>query len=84
MAEITLQVSDEIWKRLHDEAQRRQMPLESVILAMIHQYLDDQQETILADLQRRAMIEALGADSRPLDEIFAALKKELGFDPDQD
>lgn len=83
MTEITLKLSDEMLAQLHEEMERLDLPLESVIQKALADYLyvEPTDAEILADLHE-AMKNALAGNTRPARELLADLDEELGEDAD--
>jgi predicted transcriptional regulator len=84
MTEVTLKLPDELVERLRNEAQRLNMPLESVINTAIKYYLDDDEPTeeeILTGL-RRSMEQVLAGDFRPAREVLDEIEGEALDDAD--
>jgi predicted transcriptional regulator len=81
--ELELNVSDEVWGYLQNEAQRRHISLDKVVSEVLEDYFDDpSDEEILASI-RQGMEEALAGRVRPVDEVLVELKQEFDFDADE-
>lgn len=84
MTTISVELSNEILERLRDEAQRRNVPLETVINTAILHFLDDDEPTdeeILAGL-RSSMAQVLAGDYRPAHEVLDEIDREASEDAD--
>jgi predicted transcriptional regulator len=80
MTEFTVDLPDDIWKRLRCAAERQHIPAEELARTAIENFLDDYEPTkeeILDDL-RQGMRDALAGRTRPAREVLDELRRELG------
>lgn len=80
--ELKLSVPDDILASLQNEAQRRNVSLDTVVSLLVADYFEESSdEEILASL-RRSLAQALAGNVRPAHEALDELEREMGDNAD--
>lgn len=81
--DIKLRLSDEVLEYLERESRNRKVSLDDVVSDVLVDYFDEPtKEEILISI-RESLRDGLAGKVRPVDEILAELKQELGLDGDE-
>lgn len=84
MAQITVQLPDDTLQRLREEAEREQLPLDTIVLAAVEIYLDGDEtdtpdEEILADI-RQSMHEVRAGQTLPVEDVIQLVEAKTPHD----
>jgi predicted transcriptional regulator len=86
MTQLTLQLPDDVFARLQDEAERRKVTLDVMVSTALERYWDEDgdltEEEILASM-RTAMEQALAGNYRPAHEVLDEIEAEEDDDADE-
>jgi hypothetical protein len=83
IVDIKLNLSDEVLEYLQRESEKRKVSLDDVVSEVLSDYFDEPTDDEILENMREALRDGLAGKVRPVDDVLAELKQELGFHADE-
>ncbi len=81
--EVKLKISDKVLAYLERESQNRQIALDTVVSDVLEDYFHEPTNADLVTGLRQSLLDVLGGNVRPADDVLAELKQAFNFDADE-
>jgi len=81
--DVQLTLSEEVLEYLRQQAISRNIPLGDVVSDVLADYLDDPTKEEILETIRASLRDGLAGKVRPVDDVLADLKQELGWYADE-
>lgn len=81
--DVKLKLSDEVLEYLQRESKNRKVPLDDVVSDVLADYFDEPTKEEILENIRESLRDGLAGKVRPVDEVLAELKQELGLHADE-
>lgn len=81
--EVQLTLSEEVLEYLRQQATSRNVPLGEVVSEVLDDYLNEPTKEAILETTRASLREGLAGKVRPVDDVLAELKQELGWYADE-